>query len=93
MRAGSAFLPRWVVLVVGVLGWLLAVDAVLGYIVAFYVVATGGPFNPYLGILFVGLPLTLGSGVALTGWAYCTLMSEPRVEAEEVPDAAAIQGL
>lgn len=94
MRAWSAFLPRWVVLVVGVFGWLLAVDAALGYIVAIYVLATGGPLNPYVSILFVvGLPLALGSGLALTGWAYFCLVDEARSAAEEVHGAAVIQGL
>lgn len=94
MRAWSAFLPRWVVLVVGVLGWLVAVDAALGYIVALYVLATGGPFNPYVSIPFVvGLPLALGGGLALTGWACFRLMEEPSVAAEEVPGAAVVQRL
>lgn len=94
MHTWSAFLPRWVVLVVGVLGWLVAVDAILAYLVALLLVTTGGgPINPYVGIvLVVALPLSLAVGLSLTGWAYCRLTLEGGV-AEEVTGEAAVQGL
>jgi hypothetical protein len=101
MGAWRAFTPRWVVLVVGVFGWLLAVDAVLAYPVALFLLATGGPVNPYVGfVLVVILPGSLAAGLVLTGWAYYQLISEPggystrrAVVAQEVPGEAAVQGL
>lgn len=92
MHAWSAYLPRWVVLVVGVLGWLVAIDAVLAYVVALFLLTTGGPFNPYVGIVLVVLPVALAGGLLLGGWAYCRL-AEGEVVAEEVPGEAAVQGL
>ena len=98
MRAWSAFLPRWVVLLVGIVGWLVAVDALLAYIVAFFLLVTGEAFNPYIGIvLVVVLPLSLAVGVTLSGWAYVLLTggaAAAEVVAEEVRcEAPAIQGL
>lgn len=75
----------WVVL--GLLGLFLTVDVLLAYGFAVLVIVSGGPVNPYIGIvLFLVLPMLLAVGVLTLRWAW------HRLSFEEVGVEAAVRG-
>lgn len=70
-RSPGARVGRGLILTIGVLGGLVAFDAILLFLVLLAVVLVIGPPKPYIGLfLLVGVPILVVLGAALAWIAY-----------------------